>query len=163
MKICNNFDEIKGKVWTTIEKILQKKLINFKYSAEISKKIVIFEKSSCKFWESSRFLINFKYRVIQIKCHEKLNATTKNSKKKMKHNSENVLQEILQQMFELTTRTLNTGLRAFDGIIDDGLQRRKWNSDSFTHYILLQVLKSCQRWWVHSIVEVLPQEVVEWT
>ncbi len=38
---------------------------------------------------------------------------------KKKHNSENVLQEILQQMFELTARCLNTGLRAFDGIIDN--------------------------------------------
>ncbi len=53
---------------------------------------------------------------------------------KKRHNSENVLQEILQQMFVLTARTLNTGLRAFDGIIDDALQHQKRNSTNFTHY-----------------------------
>ncbi len=57
----------------------------------------------------------------QIKCPKKLNTTTKNSDEKKKRNSENVLQEILQQMFKPTTCTLNTGLRAFDGIIDDAL------------------------------------------
>ncbi len=43
MKIYKNFDEISGKVWKTIEKMLQKlkkQLIRFKYvSTEILKKI----------------------------------------------------------------------------------------------------------------------------
>ncbi len=45
--------------------------------------------------------------------------------KNKKHNGENLLQEILQQMFEPTTHTLNTELHAFGGIIDDVLQHRK--------------------------------------
>ncbi len=53
---------------------------------------------------------------------------------KKKRNSENALQEILQQMFELTARTLITGLRAFHGIIDDALQHQKQNSVNFMPY-----------------------------
>ncbi len=64
--------------------------------------------------------------------------------KEKKPNSGNVLQEILQQIFELTARTLNAGLRTFDDIIDDALQHQKWNFVNFTHYIRLQVLES--RW-----------------
>ncbi len=64
------------------------------------------------------------HRVIQIKCPKRLNAKTNDSEEKKKHNSEDVLQEILQQMFELTVRILNTGLCAFDGIINDALQHQ---------------------------------------
>ncbi len=80
------------------------------------------------------------YKVIQIKWPKELNATKFREEKK--HNSKNVLPEILYQMFKLTTRTLNTGLRSFDGIIDDVLPHQKQNSVNFTHYIRLQVLKS---------------------
>ncbi len=101
--------------------------------------------------------------MIPIKCPKKLNATTKNSGGKKKHNTENVLQEILQHMFKLTAHTLNTSLHSFDGIIDNALQHRKRNSVNFTHYIRFQVHKSRQRWWIHLIFEVSPLEVVEWT
>ncbi len=94
--------------------------------------------------------------MIQIKCPKKLNATTKNLRGKKKHNSENLLQKMLQQMFELTSRTVNTGLHAFDGIINDVLQQRKWNSVNFPHYIYLQLLKSRRHWWIYSIIEVSP-------
>ncbi len=74
---------------------------------------------------------------------------------KKKDNSENVLQEVVQQMFEITARTLNTGLRVFPGNIDDTLQHRTRNSVNFTHYIRLQIRRSyC--WRIHLIFEISP-------
>ncbi len=62
MKINKNFNEIRRKVWKTIEKVLQKlkeKLISFYWNFE--KKFVIFEKILCKFSGSARFFKNFGY------------------------------------------------------------------------------------------------------
>ncbi len=61
MKIYKNFDEMREKVWKTIEKILRKvkknsSVLNICWNFE--KNLSLFKKILCKFWESSRFLKN---------------------------------------------------------------------------------------------------------